>query len=80
MVRFGGTDGESFFNEMWCYDLHENSWELITASGHTPPGRAGHAACIVDDCIYVTGGKSATGKNLSDVIAFRIRSLPSLLM
>ena len=59
---------------MWCYDIQENVWQLLVASGHTPPGRAGHAACIIDDCIYVTGGKSATGKNLSDVIAFRIRS------
>ncbi|KAI9595545.1 hypothetical protein BDF19DRAFT_385140 [Syncephalis fuscata] len=72
---FGGTDGETFFNEMWCYDLHTCEWELLNVTGHTPPGRAGHAAALVDDCIYVTGGKSASGKNLSDVVAFRIRTM-----
>ena len=36
--------------------------------------REGHAATLVDDVVYVFGGRSVDGKDLEDLAAFKISS------
>lgn len=36
--------------------------------------REGHAAALVDDVIYVFGGRGVDGKDLNDLAAFKISS------
>jgi hypothetical protein len=36
--------------------------------------REGHSAALVDDVIYVFGGRDVNGKDLGDLTAFKITS------
>ena len=72
--RFGGTDGHTWFNDVWCYDPNGNSWSQLDCIGYIPIPRDGHAAALVDDVMYVFGGRTASADDLGDLAAFRITS------
>lgn len=59
---------------MWCYDPALNSWSQLDCIGYIPASREGHAAAIVDDVMYVFGGRTEEGTDLGDLAAFRISS------
>jgi N-acetylneuraminic acid mutarotase len=42
--------------------------------GFIPSPREGHAAALVDDVIYVFGGRGVDGKDLGDLAAFQLSS------
>ncbi len=42
--------------------------------GYIPVAREGHAAAIVDDVMYIFGGRTEEGADLGDLAAFRISS------
>lgn len=42
--------------------------------GFIPSPREGHAAALVDDVIYVFGGRGVDGKDLGDLAAFKLSS------
>ena len=42
--------------------------------GFIPSPREGHAAALVDDVIYIFGGRGVDGKDLGDLAAFKITS------
>ncbi|RUS29259.1 hypothetical protein BC938DRAFT_480867 [Jimgerdemannia flammicorona] len=71
---FGGTDGEAFYNDIWAYDIQYNAWSQIQATNHIPAPREHAAATIVDDVVYVFGGRGPEGEEYGDLCAFRIRS------
>lgn len=72
--RFGGTNGFQWFNDVWCYDPQVNSWTSLDCIGYIPAPREGHAAAIVDDVMYIFGGRTEEGADLGDLAAFRISS------
>lgn len=72
--RFGGTNGFQWFNDVWCYDPVPNAWMALDCIGYIPAPREGHAAAIVDDVMYVFGGRTEEGADLGDLAAFRISS------
>lgn len=72
--RFGGTDGTYWFNDIWQYDPRTNIWSLQDCMGFIPIAREGHAAALVDDVMYVFGGRSEEGKDLGDLAAYRLSS------
>ena len=72
--RFGGTDGEFHYNDTWCYDTSTGTWSDLTCIGFVPLPREGHAAALVDDVMYVFGGRGVDGKDLGDLAAFKISS------
>ncbi|KAJ2901845.1 hypothetical protein MKZ38_001324 [Zalerion maritima] len=74
MYLFGGTNGVTWFNDVWCYDPSSNSWSQLDCIGYIPIPREGHAAALVDDVMYVFGGRTETGEDLGDLAAFRISS------
>jgi hypothetical protein len=71
---FGGTNGFQWFNDVWCYDPITNSWTMLDCIGYIPAPREGHAAAIVDDVMYIFGGRTEEGADLGDLAAFRISS------
>ena len=73
-VRFGGTNGFQWFNDVWCYDPIPNAWMALDCIGYIPAPREGHAAAIVDDVMYIFGGRTEEGADLGDLAAFRITS------
>lgn len=73
-ARFGGTNGFQWFNDVWCYDPMTNLWSQLDCIGYIPSPREGHAAAIVDDVMYIFGGRTEEGADLGDLAAFRITS------
>jgi hypothetical protein len=69
---FGGTDGQYHYNDTWCYDVTTNSWEELSCIGYIPVPREGHATCLVDDVMYIFGGRGVDGKDLGDLASFKI--------
>ncbi|KAJ7900152.1 hypothetical protein B0H14DRAFT_3080524 [Mycena olivaceomarginata] len=69
---FGGTDGQYHYNDTWTYDLTTRKWSELQCIGFIPSPREGHAAALVDDVIYVFGGRGVDGKDLNDLAAFKI--------
>jgi len=71
---FGGTDGQYHYNDTWAFDLLTRQWSELQCIGFIPTPREGHAASVIDDVIYVFGGRGVDGKDLSDLSAFKISS------
>ena len=74
LFLFGGTDGVHWFNDVWSYSPHTNSWTQLECIGYIPSPREGHAAAIVNDVMYIFGGRTEEGNDLGDLAAFRIGS------
>lgn len=72
LYLFGGTDGVTWFNDVWSYDPRTNSWSQLECIGYIPVAREGHAAALVGDVMYVFGGRTEEGNDLGDLAAFRI--------
>jgi DNA repair exonuclease SbcCD ATPase subunit len=72
LYLFGGTDGVTWFSDVWAYDPRTNSWSQLECIGYIPVAREGHAAAIVGDVMYVFGGRTEEGNDLGDLAAFRI--------
>lgn len=83
--RFGGTDGQFHYNDTWCYDTSlvitptTSAWNDLQCIGYIPLPREGHAGALVDDVMYIFGGRGVDGKDLSDLAAFKISSKPTFL-
>ncbi|EAL21307.1 hypothetical protein CNBD3610 [Cryptococcus deneoformans B-3501A] len=72
LYLFGGTDGNYHYNDTWCFDPSTGAWAELSCIGFIPLPREGHAAAIVDDTIYIFGGRDVKGKDLGDLAAFRL--------
>ncbi|KAL2816776.1 hypothetical protein BDW59DRAFT_135954 [Aspergillus cavernicola] len=72
LYLFGGTNGLQWFNDVWCYDPHANTWTQLDCVGFIPTPREGHASALVNDVMYVFGGRTDEGVDLGDLAAFRI--------
>ena len=59
---------------MWCYDPTTNLWSQLDCIGYIPSPREGHAAALVDDVMYIFGGRTEEGADLGDLAAFKIGS------
>jgi hypothetical protein len=71
---FGGTDGQYHYNDTWSYDTNTRVWTELQCIGFIPSPREGHAAAVVDDVIYIFGGRGVDGKDLGDLAAFKMSS------
>ncbi|KAH8719362.1 cell polarity protein-like protein [Phaeosphaeriaceae sp. PMI808] len=74
LFLFGGTDGVTWFNDVWTYDPRSNSWTELDCIGYIPVAREGHSATLVNDTMYIFGGRTQDGVDLGDLAAFRITS------
>ncbi|OKL60507.1 hypothetical protein UA08_04263 [Talaromyces atroroseus] len=72
LYLFGGTNGVTWFNDVWSYDPRTNQWTELDCIGFVPSPREGHAAALVGDYMYVFGGRNEEGMDLGDLSAFRI--------
>ncbi|KAI0458412.1 hypothetical protein F5B21DRAFT_429830 [Xylaria acuta] len=74
MYLFGGTNGQLWFSDVWCYDPPTNTWTQLDCIGYIPSPREGHSAALIDDVMYIFGGRGKVGDDLGDLAAFRISS------
>lgn len=58
----------------WHSELEYDQWLQLPVSGPRPSARYKHAAAVVDEKLYISGG-SRNGRYLSDVQVFDLRSL-----
>ncbi|CCJ28426.1 unnamed protein product [Pneumocystis jirovecii] len=72
LYLFGGTNGSQWFNDVWVFDYKNLSWKEVVCNGCIPQPREGHSASLVDDIIYIFGGRGLDGSDLGDLIAFKI--------
>jgi hypothetical protein len=72
--RFGGTDCQYHYNDTWVFDTNNATWSELTCIGYMPSPREGHAAALVDDVMYVFGGRGVDGKDMGDLVAFKLSS------
>ena len=73
-TRFGGTNGTHWFNDVWTFDPKSNEWSQQDCIGYIPAPREGHSAALVNDVMYIFGGRTEEGTDLGDLAAFRISS------
>jgi len=74
IYMFGGTDGQYHYNDTWCFDPRSQRWSELQCIGFIPAPREGHSVAVVDDLIYIFGGRGVDGKDLDDLAGFRISS------
>ncbi|RMZ72919.1 cell polarity [Pyrenophora seminiperda CCB06] len=74
LYLFGGTDGLTWFNDVWTYEPRSNAWTELDCIGYIPVAREGHSAALVNDTMYIFGGRTQEGVDLGDLAAFRITS------
>ena len=73
--RFGGIgDGGHRFNDTWSFNISTRKWTEIQCTGSIPSPRAGHAAVLVDNVMYVFGGNGHGGTKLGDLTALDLSS------
>ncbi|KAL1951460.1 hypothetical protein VTO73DRAFT_609 [Trametes versicolor] len=72
IILFGGTDCQYHYNDTWSFDTTTNTWSELNCIGFIPSPREGHSAAMVDDVVYVFGGRGVDGKDLGDLGAFKI--------
>lgn len=72
--RFGGTNGTHWFNDVWSYDPVPSAWAQLECIGFIPAPREGHSAALVNDVMYIFGGRTEEGADLGDLAAFRLTS------
>ncbi|KAI0294942.1 hypothetical protein BC826DRAFT_1104415 [Russula brevipes] len=72
IIIFGGTDGRYHYNDTWMFDVSTRKWTELQCTGYIPSPREGHAAALVDDVMYVFGGRGVDGTDLGDLTAFKL--------
>ncbi|GJJ09850.1 hypothetical protein Clacol_004074 [Clathrus columnatus] len=75
IYMFGGTDGLFHYNDTWEFDVVRRTWKELSCIGYIPTPREAHAATIVEDVMYVFGGRNTNGKDLNDLAAFNLTRL-----
>uniref|UniRef100_A0ACB8FSR9 Multiple epidermal growth factor-like domains protein 8 n=3 Tax=Sphaerodactylus townsendi TaxID=933632 RepID=A0ACB8FSR9_9SAUR len=78
LVLFGGELASgSLANDVWMYRPREGRWQELlpanTTGSFVPPGLAGHASVVVDEWLYVFGGRTSVDVFSSQMYRFHLR-------
>ncbi|CAM9123882.1 unnamed protein product [Bubo scandiacus] len=76
LVLSGGElAGGTLARDVWVFDPFRGGWrELHPQNGTRPPGLAGHAAALVDDWLYIFGGRTAEDVFSSQLFRFHLET------
>ena len=66
IVIFGGNVKGFKSNDLWLYHINENKWEEIKIDS-SPCERSNQAAALINDKLYIFGGKDIENNKLSDL-------------
>ena len=73
--RFGGNGGpNNLLNDTWSFNISTRKWTELQCTGSIPSPRAGHAAVLIDDVMYVFGGLASDETKLGDLTALDLSS------
>ena len=72
--RFGCCDDPHNFNDTWSFNISTRKWTELQCTGSIPSPRAGHAAVLVGDVMYVFGGRADNSTYPGDLTALNLLS------
>ncbi|KAJ6255183.1 kelch repeat domain [Anaeramoeba flamelloides] len=68
---FGGTNGKMRFDDLHLYLISDNVWKNNPETyGDPPTKRSGHSASVIENQIWIFGGRSEKGNFLNDLYCF----------
>ena len=81
MIVFGGvgSEGASFFNDVWLFVADKAEWSIVTVAGEPPPQRAAHTSVLrgaargAAPSLFVFGGTN-TQRCFADLWSLSIAS------
>lgn len=75
MVVFGGFEKGVRTNSTIVFDFETKTWQEVKLhSKSLPAPRAGHSAVVVDDAMYIFGGKDDENEKLKDLWRFDLNN------
>ena len=74
LCRFGGCSGSRHFNDTWSFNTLTRKWTELQCTGSIPSPRVMHTAVLIDDVMYVYGGRTFGGTILGDLTALNLSS------
>ena len=73
--RFGGCGyDQQYFNDTWSFNISTRKWTELQCTGSIPSPRFGHAAVLVNNVMYVFGGRVTGQTRLGDLAALDLSS------
>uniref|UniRef100_A0A3P8U4Q0 Leucine zipper like post translational regulator 1 n=1 Tax=Amphiprion percula TaxID=161767 RepID=A0A3P8U4Q0_AMPPE len=75
---FGGAADNTLPNELHCYDVDSQTWEVIHPSldSEMPSGRLFHAAAVIQDAMYIFGGTVDNNVRSGEMYRFQFSCYP----
>ncbi|CAI5777968.1 leucine-zipper-like transcriptional regulator 1 isoform X1 [Podarcis lilfordi] len=75
---FGGAADNTLPNELHCYDVDSQTWEVIQPSpdSELPTGRLFHAAAVICDAMYIFGGTVDNNIRSGEMYRFQFSCYP----
>ncbi|XP_031426823.1 leucine-zipper-like transcriptional regulator 1 isoform X2 [Clupea harengus] len=75
---FGGAADNTLPNELHCYDVDSQTWEVIhpSADSEMPSGRLFHAAAVIHDAMYIFGGTVDNNVRSGEMYRFQFSCYP----
>lgn len=64
-----------YYNDTWLFDPSRHTWTRLTCGGLLPGGRQGHVAVVIEDIMYVYGGRGASGSLKGELIGLRLSGM-----
>lgn len=75
---FGGAADSALSNDLHCYDLDTQTWNVILPStdSQVPPGRLFHAAAVIGEAMFIFGGTVDNNIRSAEMYRFQFSSYP----
>ncbi|XP_071631323.1 leucine-zipper-like transcriptional regulator 1 [Temnothorax longispinosus] len=75
---FGGAADSALSNDLHCYDLDTQTWNVILPStdSQVPPGRLFHASAVIGDAMFIFGGTVDNNIRSAEMYRFQFSSYP----
>ncbi|XP_029167293.1 leucine-zipper-like transcriptional regulator 1 [Nylanderia fulva] len=75
---FGGAADSALSNDLHCYDLDTQTWNVILPSNDSqvPPGRLFHAAAVIGEAMFIFGGTVDNNIRSAEMYRFQFSSYP----
>eukprot|EP00163_Fabomonas_tropica_P011116 TRINITY_DN2164_c0_g1_i11.p1 TRINITY_DN2164_c0_g1~~TRINITY_DN2164_c0_g1_i11.p1 ORF type:complete len:353 (+),score=59.46 TRINITY_DN2164_c0_g1_i11:89-1147(+) len=67
---FGGKDDTILYNDLWRYNIEENTWRELRPRGTRPSPRWGATISVYNDLVYLYGGNTGDNLGSSDLWVF----------
>lgn len=75
---FGGAADSTLPNDLHCYDLDTQTWNIILPStdSQVPSGRLFHAAAVIGEAMFIFGGTVDNNVRSGETYRFQFSSYP----